>query len=193
MAKGAVVWRKVYKEGFCVIANPEGFDKQFLLLEGIPLTECWPAGVVCRMSARYPKDIELSDSLYGGNYPVISKRLKEAISQGDGGARVEYLPVTILNHKERVASADYFVVNPLDTIDCIDKERSGVRWNNINPNVISSLKMMVLNEDAIPSNLGVFRPRHMLAAYLMSRGLADALTTQGFTGLSFTETEKYRG
>jgi hypothetical protein len=193
MINGVVVWQKRYKEGFCAVTNPQGFERQFLLLRGVSLADVWPVGVSCKMSPRYPKDIQLSDSLYGGSYPVVSARLKEALTEPLSVGKTEFLPVVIINHKGRVASDEYFVVNPLETIDCIDQVKSDVKWNNINPDVISSCKQLVLREDVIPAEVGFFRPKHMLATYLMRRQLADALVKNGFTGLYFVDPEKYRG
>ena len=145
------------------------------------------------MSPRYSRDIELSDNLYGGNYPVISKRLREALEASSAGTKMEYLPVTVVNHKGRVASKDYSLVNPLDVVDCIDADRSGIKWNALDENDISSCDRLVLRDDKVAPSISVFRPRFMLSAYLMRRSVAERLTGTGFTGLSFTEPEEYRG
>jgi hypothetical protein len=188
-----VIWESEYNEGSCVIGNPAGFEDQFLLMEGVPLLKQWPENVACEMSPQYPKDIRLTDNLYGCDYPVVSQRLKEQIAVLAGAGEVEFLPVSILNHKGRVASKDYFMLNPVGNVDCIDTEKSGAKWNAIDTTVISHFKRLVLKADAVPAGVGVFRPTHRTRTILLRRQVADRLSSDGFTGLCFTEPARYRG
>jgi len=142
---------------------------------------------------KYPKDIKLSDNPFGSSYFVISNRVREALTLLAGNSNVEFLPVSILNHKGRLASKDYFIMNPLDIVDCIDQEKSGVVWNAINPNMISSCEKFVLKEDAIPENIGVFRPKFMLTSILIRREIAAKLSAPEMTGVFFVEPSKYTG
>jgi hypothetical protein len=188
-----VIWAERYQEGSCVIQNPEGFGDQFLLMEGVELLNQWPENVFCRMDAEFPKDIHLSDNLYGGDYPVISRRLKDQVSVLTGVSQIEFLPVSILNHKGRVASKDYFILNPLGAVDCIDIEKSGVVWSAINASHISRVKQLVLKNSAIPADVGMVRPAYLTETILLRRSVSDRLSNDGFTGLSFREPTKFRG
>jgi hypothetical protein len=124
---------------------------------------------------------------------VVSGRLKEQIAAADSAGQIEFLPVTILNHKGRVASEDYFFLNPVGSVDCIDIEKSGVEWNDIDDTVISSFEQLVLKEDAVPPGVALFRPLHGTKTILVSRSLADRLETDGLTGLYFVEPDEYQG
>ena len=188
-----VVWRSCYEEGLCVIGNPHGLEDQFPLLDGVPLLTGWPEKVTCKMSPKYPKDIQLADNLYGCSYPIVSGRIKEQIAAADGGGQIEFLPVTILNHKGRVASTGYYFLNPVGSVDCIDIDKSRVKWNAIDNTVISSFEQLVLKEDAIPPGVAVFRPKHRTQTILASRSLADRLEADGFTGLYFMEPSQFQG
>jgi len=188
-----VIWGERYQEGSCVIQNPEGFGDQFLLMEGVELLNQWPENVSCRMDNEYPKDIQLTDNLFGGDYPVISSRLKDQIAALAGASKIEFLPVSILNHTGRVASKDYFILNPLGTVDCSDIDKSGVVWNAINATHISRVKQLVLKKDAVPAEAGIVRPTHLAEAILLRRSLSDRLSSDGFTGLFFREPAKFRG
>jgi len=188
-----VIWENEYNEGSCVIQNPEGFGEQHMLMEGVGLLNQWPDNVVCRMDTEYPKDIQLTDNVYGGNFVVVSGRLKAQIALLAGASEVEFLPVAILNHKGRVASKDYFILNPIGTIDCIDVKESGVVWNAINTSHISRVKKLVLRNEAVPTEVSVFRPTHLNRRILVRRSLAYRVSSDGFTGLSFQEPAKFRG
>jgi hypothetical protein len=187
------IWGKRYNKGFCVIDNPEGFKDQFLLMKGVQILSQWPENIVCRMSDEYPKDIQLSDNLCGGNYQVISQGLKEKLAAVAGSGHIEFLPVTILNHKGRVASKDYFVLNPVGSVECIDVEKSGVVWNAIDESDISRMKQLVLRDGAIPAAVSIFRAQHLLSTILIRRALANQLSSDGFTGLYFRDPARFRG
>ncbi len=59
---------------------------------------------------------------------VVSKRVKEVIASPELiNDDVEYLPVWIYNHKGRLASKDYFLVNPVGSIDALDHEASDIK------------------------------------------------------------------
>jgi hypothetical protein len=188
-----VIWAAGYYQGFCVIGKPKGFAQQFLLLDGVPLLDQWPEDVVCKMSPKYPKDIQLADNLYGCGLTIVSARLKERIAPGEDGGQIEFLPVTVLNHKERIASKDYYLVNPVGSVDCIDIEKSGVVWNAIDSTSISAFQQLALKEDAVPPAVAVFRPAYRTQTILARRSLADRLSADGFSGLFFREPADYRG
>jgi hypothetical protein len=186
------IWRDKYEEGLCVVKPPVGMEKGYEVERGISRLEGWPAGVECRMDSEYPKDIELSDNLYGAGVPTVSAKLKEYLIAEEVD-NVEFLPVTILNHKERVASRDYFIMNPLSIIECIDLQKSTVKWNRIDKELISSCKQLVLDDKAIPDNCKIFRAKCLPIRIIVRGHFVKALGTVGFKGLCFTDTLKYIG
>lgn len=185
-------WGADYKEGFCVIQASEGFDEAYLLDSGISLSEKWPSNVRCDMDPEYPKDIKLADNLYGAGSAVISGPIKELLIS-EQVKNVEFLAVTIRNHKGRVASKDYFIMNPLEVVDCIDIEKSGVRWNAIDSDLISSCDHIVLRRDAIPPTCKIFLPKFLPIKIFVHPGLIEKLVDAGFSGLYFTDPLEYIG
>jgi hypothetical protein len=101
--------------------------------------------------------------------------------------------VQILDHKGRVASADYFLLNPLTTVDCIDTKASGVSWNDINPVLIESCKKLVIKVRAVPEDRHVFRPTHAPFIVLVRSTLAEALGQAEFVGLRFRDPVDFQG
>jgi len=188
-----VIWGSAYSEGSCVIEKPENFEEPYLLTDGVKLSDQWPKDVVCRMDSDYPKDVRLTDNLHGANCPVISHRLRDRISVLVTGVDLEFLPVTVLNHKGRVASKDYCCLNPVGTVDCIDIKKSQLVWNAINKNVISSIDELSLKNGAIPKNVSLFRPTYLTRAIFLRRVVSEALSGEGFTGLMFQELAQYQG
>jgi hypothetical protein len=192
MTSPIVIWSNNYFEGKCVIRGPEDVADNYELTEGISRMAGWPASAVCRMSAEYPKDIELSDNLYGTDLIVISARVKKVLD-GERVHEVEYLPVQIINHKRKVASTDYYIVNPPSTIDCIDLDASEVTWNKIEPDMINRCRRLVIDPARVPASLQVFRPMHAPYLVLLRSSLAERLKDARLSGLRFREPLAYRG
>jgi hypothetical protein len=180
------------EDGVCTILEVSGVEDSFELDEGVSRAHDWPDDAYCSMDPDYPKDVALEDSLYGAGALVVSGRVKQAL-EGAGVNNVEFLPLRIVNHKGRIASKDYFIVNPLDVCDCIDIARSVVKWNAIDPDSICGCKALVLKEDAVPTNYQIFRPEHWRKVVLIRRELADTLRSTGLSGLDFIEPHEYTG
>jgi hypothetical protein len=186
------IWGNRYLGGKCVILEPKGIEDDFELGQGISLAERWPSSVICAMDPEFPKDIELSDNLYGTSRIVISKRLRDDLVER-GVANVEFLSVEIRNHKKKTASKDYFVLNPPFAVDCIDTKASQVKWNQINLDLISRCNGLVIRKDAVPAGVNVFRPKHLETRILIRADLAQALTDLGLTGLWFADPADFKG
>jgi hypothetical protein len=193
MSDRFLIWDSNYVEGFCALNEPEGFDGYRLLMDGVRVSDKWPTTVVLRMDPDHPKDIKLADNVHAGGNLIVSSRLKGELASLVGSSSVEFLPISIMNHKGRVASKDYFLVNPVDTIDCIDTKASEVKWNKINPNMISRCKKLVLDEKSIPASATMFRPKFWSYLILIKRSVAASLVECAMTGLSFIEPANYIG
>lgn len=170
----------------CFLEDLENFDDP-PALRGSRKIEQWPADVRFHMDPNFPKAIKLVDCI--GNMAsafVASKRLKEAI-EAAGPASVQYLPVSIINHKGRLASDEYFVINPFKLQDCIDQKASSLTWNSIDPTLISGCGSLVLDESRIASKATLFRLKHYPFRLIFRRDLADEIKRQKFSGLTFIE------
>lgn len=186
-----LIWRNRYEEGYCVVTNPNVKD-DYELSEGVSRADGWPDDVKAPMSPEYPKDIELPDNVSGTELVIISDKVRQALA-AERVTNVEYLPLTIVNHKKKVASKDYFILNPPDVVDCIDLEASEVKWNAIDKTLISRCKQLVLKEANVPKDAKVFRPKHLPNQILIRSDLAKKLEGAGLTGLHFTDPAKFRG
>jgi hypothetical protein len=187
-----LIWESEYEEGYCVIKAPVGVEKAYQLDEGVSRIEGWSSDIVCKMNQEFPKDIQLVDNLYGAGLVVISKYIRELLIS-EQVKSVEYLPVTILNHKGRIASKDYFILNPLDVVDCIDVEKSAVEWNLIDTDLIDSCEKLVLKANLVEEHFDIFRPKFWPYLILIHSELTDKLFNAGFTGLYFRDPLEYTG
>jgi hypothetical protein len=100
---------------------------------------------------------------------IISKRLKDAMSAVNQGP-VQYLPLAIYNHKKRLASDDYFIVNPLGTMDVLDTSVSEIEY--LDGEVVEITKY-VLDPQKVMQVPDVFRIKEEPEAYVVSERVVD--------------------
>ncbi|MCK5626010.1 hypothetical protein KAI11_04065, partial [Candidatus Bathyarchaeota archaeon] len=101
-------------------------EKIYEIQKGISRKNDFPKDACFHMDPGFPKDIGLADHLDNEeSCLVVSKQLKKFL-ESKITSPIEYLSVTIFNHKNQVASNEYFIVNPLNVVDCINLEESEV-------------------------------------------------------------------
>lgn len=185
-------WRSDHTDGFAVFKTPEGFENYHLLLAGEKIGKEFPKDVATRMSPDYPRDLELSDNLFGTTVVVISNRLKKFLDS-DGAASIEYFKLKLLDHKGRTVAEDYSIMHPYDPVECIDLEKTGPRWNPLNPSAMFSCDGLVLRPNSVPADRKIFRMKSWPQHILIRKETADALQKAGMTGLLFKPAEGFRG
>jgi hypothetical protein len=197
-----LVWRGgIVKDGICKLEHgfsartADGEQLSELVDDGRPCADRWPAGVGIPMDPSFKKDTKLVDCLNTGQVLIVSGRAR-AFLDDKKVTHVEYLPVRILDHAGKEASADYFIANPTAVVDCIDLDASEAdRDDNFEEggtNVITGCAQLILREDAIQSGTHVFRPRYWEYLTLIDRALADEMKAAGLQP-GFREPEEYDG
>lgn len=186
------LWKSAYQEGFCLVERPT-IDDEWEIDLGIPRLSGFPDDVVAKMNPRFPDDIELSDNLSGAGFVIISAALKSFLESKASADPIEYLPLTILNHKQRVASDEYYILHPTHVCDCIDVKASGIEFNPVNNKKILGCKGLVLDPSKIPDESLIFRMQMWGQNILVRNDLVEAMQNEGFTGLFFLSTDGYKG
>ena len=186
-----VVWEWDVGERFCVLDGIQHVRDEYQLSKGISRAHDFPQNACFHMAARHRKYVALADNISNlSRSLVVSRKLKEFV-EARKPRDVESLRISIFDHKKKLASDEYFIINPFRVVDCIDKEKSRYRWNNIDPEKMSSCTKMVLKPEALDPELLLFRPRHLEYYVLVHPELAKALEDEGFTGLRFTPIDEF--
>jgi hypothetical protein len=161
-------------------------------------TYCMAEGIAA--SDRYPPDahillekgsgVKLPDLL--GNtdsFLVVSKRAKEVIERMKVGP-VEYLPLAVHDPTDRPLSRDYFIVNPLGSLDCLDLEASEIEWFEGD---VVGIDRYVLDPAKVADAPDLFRIQEEPHEYVMSERLVGALQEIGATNIYLYELEQSAG
>ncbi|MCO7225264.1 imm11 family protein [Pleionea sp. CnH1-48] len=184
-------WSSDQEDGYCVLDSPLVDDESQYLGEDLHCS--WPDDVTVPMDDDYPEDIELVDNPYGSIFPIVSQKIVDILAKELPEGNIEFLPVTILNHKGHPEPDNYFILHPKEIVDCIDQEASVVEWNPLAPEELMGCESMVLNEDKIPPSSKLFRLKHWGSVIIIRSDLAELLESEGVTGLYFPPAKGYNG
>jgi hypothetical protein len=167
-------------------------SEKYPLHDGEPLADTFAADAAFHMHPDFPTNLLLQDCVLNSDMCiVVSERLKNAV-EALAPPLVEYLPVAIIDHKKRKVPQRYFIVHPVDPVDCIDRDASGAEMDEIlDPAAIESVQKMVLDPALIPADRSLFRLKHYWGAVVARRDLAEALSKGGFSGLRWLELDRY--
>jgi hypothetical protein len=151
----------------------------------------FPTNAAFRMNPDYKRNTTLIDSVFNVEAMMLcSERLKDAI-EAFHPPKVEYLPVTILDHKSKAVPEKYFIVHPIDPPDCIDLNKSDLEWSDTDKESILGIDSLVIDEKKIGPDRLVLRPKRFNQMHLVRRDLAEKLAETGFTGFGFGEINQY--
>lgn len=140
---------------------------------GDPLTPVYPPDA--RIYLTEESGIKLS-SLIGNSRSMllVSMELKDVIARHVTEA-IEFLPVTLCDHRKRPLGPIYFIVNPLGAIDCIDLQASDVLYSPKNPTKVIEVSDYVLDRNRLTAAPQLFRMEYARAEYIVGSALAQAI------------------
>lgn len=166
---------------------PKGVERySYRFGKGIELSSKYPPDAKLYMEKKYP-GVKLPS--YIGNTSgmlLVSRELRETIERHSAGAAIEYLPVTIIDHKRRQYSTDYTIVNPLGTFDCADDKASEIEYMG---DKVVFVHRLVLSTRKLKKAPQLFRPNVWPSKYLFGPDLVDDIRSRKFTNVLFDELE----
>ena len=118
-------------KGACTVDYLSDRESVWSLSIGESVQQAWPDDMSFRMSPERPKDVALVDHIDNNESALlVSPRFSDFLRAQDL-PDLEFLPVRMLDHKGRIASSDYRVVNCLRVVDCVDQQKSDFRWDGL--------------------------------------------------------------
>lgn len=154
----------------------------------------YPQGARVFMDDEHP-GIKLA-SLVGNEhrYLIVERPVKEVIEARCPAVDVEYLPLAIYNHKRRLQRNDYFIVNPIGALDCLDLSASEIEYldepDDPYHGAVVGVDRFVLDRKKLEGAPALFRVREEPFRYVIDERLAEALRRGGFTNIVLTEIEQ---
>jgi len=168
-----------------------GVQDQFELNEGVPRAANFPEEACYSMHPDAVHNTVFTDTLLNRSMLIIiSPKLRDFL-RSQRLTRVEYLPISIRNHKGKVATRDYCILHPIDPVDCLDLKKSKVEWGMIDKTCIDEVTKLVIDETKIEPSRAVFRMKSFFDVVMVRRDLAEKISKSGFTGIEWTELQDF--
>lgn len=161
-----------------------------------------------RVGEKYPSDaaIFMSPNYEGirvgsvvGNtesYLIVAGPVKKVIEAHCKGADIEYLPVALYDHKGRLSGADFFIINPIGAIDCLNLDASEINYLDAPGDAyhgsVVDVDRFVLDPKKVADAPALFRVHEDPYTYVVNGKLADSLRKGGFTNIVLDEIEQQK-
>ncbi|MEM9378336.1 MAG: DUF1629 domain-containing protein [Planctomycetota bacterium] len=188
-----LVWEPDWRDGVCRLSALEGVEDQADLAYSLPRAHDFPSAARFAMDPDFPHDTLLADRLVNlSGLVVASERIANYLRSKELPF-VEYLPVSVVDHRGRDVGEPYFIVHPVEPVECLDVDACAPRWNKIRPGKIRGVRQLALDPERVDASRGIFACDAFHKPKLIRRDLARDMTDFGFTGSRFVETEEYRG
>jgi hypothetical protein len=118
---------------------------------------------------------------------VVTLACAEYITKNFNVGTCEILPVRLVNEKGRTHAADYAMLNPVGTVDCLNRSLSNIKYTRSGD--VSLITKFVLDAARIPPERDLFRVPENVFEYFVSDRLATGLKQQGYTNFTFNPVE----
>lgn len=186
-----VLWNSIPIENGCKLEPLENVERVGRLQRGVPFEGKFPAEARLRMTSRHRKATKLLDDVSNSDRCKICSPALVEYLKAQKLKNVEYLPVTILDHKGKVASKDYCIVHPIIPQDALDRRASKSDYNDIDKTQIDDVKKIVLDTSKIDPEVRLMRLEAFRTPIFIEVELAKAIRDKGFKGCSFRRLDQW--
>ena len=174
-----------------VLGELTGVENIYDLNIGVPFGNKFPPNAEYSLHSDFPDHLVPTDSLMNSDGLIVaSLRLTDHLRKASLPS-MEFHVVSIRDHKGKKLADEYFIVHPVNPVDCLDTTASGARMSRIGTGVVASVKKVVLKANSIPTDRGIVRMVNFEAPTLIRRDLTRALDSTGFTGFRWLELSAY--
>ncbi|HZH17627.1 MAG TPA: DUF1629 domain-containing protein [Archangium sp.] len=170
-------------QDLCLVEDPpKGIGlRRFTMAKGKPAKPFYPAEPKVFLREENP-GLKLC-SLLGNtlSYLMVSSEMMKVIEELCVGSEIEYLPIDLYDHRERLYSKDYFIINPLGAVDCLDEAASGISYGE--EGSVIDIKQYVLDAAKLKQAPSLFRIDKQPGELVVDERFAQAVKKHGFTNV----------
>jgi hypothetical protein len=179
------------KELVFIDQEPEGLDGfGYRLAEGDPTEDIYPADARIYLTP-YNQGIKLT-TLLGNSigYIIVHTAFVERL-RSHGMTSVELRPVSIYNQRRRLHSKDYWIVNPLHFVECLDRRVSRIQYSSSDPKLIVGIDELVFDSRRLDGAPDMFRIPEQRMSYFVSERVVRSIQGQGFDNIFLREIRQH--
>jgi hypothetical protein len=119
-------------------------------------------------------------------YLIVNSALKTIVHQHDV-APTEMHPLAIYDQRRRLHSRDYWILNPLRFVDCLNRQASKIQYLSSDPSQIVGIDELVFDPKRLEKAPDLFRIREQPTGYFASERLVGAMQGKGFNNVFLNE------
>lgn len=163
----------------------KGLAEPWLLGEGTRLGDGFPSDARYPISKKKP-GMKLDDFIankFGQLF--VSERARQVLAREP--VDIEWLSVTLLDKKDSVVDAPYFIANVVGRVDCVDLAQSEYERSSFEPEEFLTVRRLVLDMSRIPAAASLFRIEEQPGTFIIRSDLVDRFVEAGVTGFSLLE------
>jgi hypothetical protein len=127
------------------------------------------------------------------SYLIVNTEMKDVIMEftQQKEKEIEVLPFTLYDHKKRVLSQDYWIINPVGTFGCVNRKASVIRYleEDDPQSEIVSVKKYVFDPRKLKNAPDLFRVPESPSEYFFSERLVKKFKEKNFTNIFLFEIE----
>jgi hypothetical protein len=180
-------------DGALIDGYPKSKIKNYRYAEGEPLTKEFPKKATVSFSKKWPDRRKLYDFLDNTcDLLIVSSRVRGLLEQLEAKA-LEFLPLTVLDHKDKPVAEPYFILNPLGGQDIIDMEKSKVVMNTLNPGQIAHINKLVPQPEKVEPGAKLFRASRALRVFFVDADVREAFRKNKVTGYYLFKAKGWNG
>jgi hypothetical protein len=178
--------------GACSLQSLKGVKRDYELFDGISRANNFPPDACFDMDDDFPDDLRTEDFISNlTSVLVVSEQTRQAL-EATSLKNNEFLPVTVFNHKQRKEKGPFYILNQIELQDCIDFDKTVCTRNAIDPDLLSTIERLVLDERRIDPSVALFRLKYFPYAPMFREDLVEKIRSAGLTGIKFTEPSRYK-
>lgn len=164
--------------------EPSGLGlNDFYMRQGKRIGGLYPANAKVYLDRQTPGT--KLESVLGNlcSYLMVSTQTKDVVLSVCTN-EIEVLPFTLYNHKKRVHSKDYVILNPIGTFDCVSRAASQITYEG---DEIVGVKTLVFDSNRTGDAPHLFRVPEKPSWYFITDTLARAMKTANLTNVIVKE------
>lgn len=164
---------------------PNGIGlRRYMMAKGKPATPYYPSEPKVLLREEHP-GIKLTSLLSTTvNYLIVSSAMRKVIEGLCTGVEMEYLPIHLYDHRERLYTKDYCIINPLGALDCLDVEASGIEYGK--EGSVIDIQEFILDAAKLEKAPPLFRIDKQPARLVVDERFMQAVAEHGFTNVLVT-------
>ncbi|WP_224363357.1 Imm43 family immunity protein [Hyalangium versicolor] len=180
-------------DGAVLAGFPRSKIKDYRYNEGQSLAKEFPKNATVQFADKFKDRRKLYDFIanFESGLFVSSKvrTLLEELESKD----LEFLPITVKDHKGAVAADDYFILNPIGSQDIIDMKKSKLVMDTLIDGEIGRIKKLVLQPRSVDKEAHLFRATNKPRLIIIDDTVRKAFEKNGVTGYRLFKAEGWDG